>query len=295
MIPLDALGGIVASWVCTALAKHPPHSTLCPKPNTVTTAINPIEPASSNDTGDDYRLRPQPEPPPQVALALSVKSLIPQGSVLDLLVTLPQPHTPFEFTHLAPVTLPTSDGTTHGTCTCVIGISCLNSVWTHADPSTSSLMDGGANICITNDISNLMDAVPVPPFLLSVTTKSAKPTLGERCTVWGLLALPTTTGNTIYQPCYFCKQAIETIISPDVILKSNNKLDQWVQISHKGDAPGLILFCGPSPDDTFTIHLTKCNGLYYCPLGVGLHDSPTTIKTASTFCIATQMPPLPTQ
>ncbi len=144
-------------------------------------------------------------------------------------------------------------------CIHVIGISHMNSVSTHADPLTSSLMDGGGDICITNDISNLMDMVPVPPFLLSVMTKGAKPMLDKCCMMWGLLALPTTTGNTIYQPCYFCKQATETIISPDEILKSNNKLKQWIQISHKGNAAGSILFSGPSPNDTFIIHLIKRN------------------------------------
>jgi hypothetical protein len=87
-------------------------------------------------------------------------------------------------------------------------------------------MDGGANICITNDISNLMDAVSIPPFPLSVAIKGAKPTLNECCTMQGLLLPPTTTGDTIYQPCYFRKQAMETIISPNAILKSNNKLNQ---------------------------------------------------------------------
>ncbi len=66
-------------------------------------------------------------------------------------------------------------------------------------------------------------------------------------------------------------------------------------IGHKGNAPGLILFSGPSPNDTFTIRLIKQGGLYYCPSGTGLHNLPTTIASASAFCIATQMPPLPTQ
>jgi hypothetical protein len=172
-------------------------------------AIHPIEPASSNDTGIGHRIRPQPKPPPWEASALSAKSLIPQGLVLNLLATLPQPYTPFEFTHLAPATPPTSDGMTHGMCICIIGISCVNSVLTHANPSTSSFIHGGVNICITNDISNLMDAVPIPPFPLSVITKGAKLTLDECCTLWGLLALPTTTGNTIYQPCYFLQTGDE--------------------------------------------------------------------------------------
>jgi hypothetical protein len=57
--------------------------------------------------------------------------------------------------------------------------------------------------------------------------------LDECCTMQGLLALPTTMGDTIYQPCYFCKQVTKTIISPDAILESNNKLDQWIQLATK--------------------------------------------------------------
>jgi hypothetical protein len=81
----------------------------------------------------------------------------------------------------------------------------------------------------------------------------------------GLLALPPTGGTTFYQPCHYCKQATKTIISPDAILKSNNNLNTWIQIGHKGDTSGSIQFSGSSPKKTLTLALTKHDGLYYCP------------------------------
>jgi hypothetical protein len=128
-----------------------------------------------------------------------------------------------------------------------------------------SLMDGGTNICITNDLSSLIDAVPITLFPLLVATKGNALMLDDHCTMRGLLALPLTSGDYYYQHCYFCKNVTETIIFPKAIMASNNNLTKWMQIGCKGDQPGSNEFRGSSDTDTFTIALVKQDGLYYCP------------------------------
>jgi hypothetical protein len=112
---------------------------------------------------------------------------------------------------------------------------------------------------------NLIDAKPIVPFPLSVATTGPPPSHDKCCTMEGLLTLPVSSGNTFYQLCFYCKNAMEKIISPDTILASNAHLNTWVQIGNKGEEPGSIHFSGPLASETFTLSLLKHDGLYYCP------------------------------
>jgi hypothetical protein len=74
----------------------------------------------------------------------------------------------------------------------VVGLQQVNLVnntpkYSAGDPS---LMDGGANICLTGNLNSLIDTTPIVPFPISVATKGSKPTLGDLCTMQGLLPLP---------------------------------------------------------------------------------------------------------
>ena len=77
-----------------------------------------------------------------------------------------------------------------------------------------SLMDGGANICLTGVLDLLVDVVSIAPLPISVATKSGDISMDDCCTKKGLIPLTLEDGSVYYQPCYFCKNAVETIISP---------------------------------------------------------------------------------
>jgi len=76
-----------------------------------------------------------------------------------------------------------------------------------------SLMDGGANICLTGVLDLLVDVVSIAPLPISVATKSGDISMDDCCTKKGLIPLTLEDGSVYYQPCYFCKNAVETIIS----------------------------------------------------------------------------------
>ena len=90
--------------------------------------------------------------------------------------------------------------------------------------STPSMVDGGANICVTGLLELLVDVEPIPPLPISVATKTDKFSLDSCCTMKGLLPLTLDDGSVYYQPCYYCKNASETIISPDTILQASDML-----------------------------------------------------------------------
>jgi hypothetical protein len=128
-----------------------------------------------------------------------------------------------------------------------------------------SLMDGGANTCLTGILDLLVDVVTIPPCPISVATKSDRFLLNNFCTKLGLLPLMLDDGSILYQPCYYCKNATKTIISLEAIVSSSNILVCWSQEGHKDLLPGSICFFSNSGLYSIMLVLEKQDGLYHCP------------------------------
>jgi hypothetical protein len=120
-----------------------------------------------------------------------------------------------------------------------------------------SLMDGGANICITGILGLLVDVENIPPLPISVATTSGSLSMDDCCTKKGLIPLTLSDGSVYYQPCYYCKNATETIISPEAIIAASDTLVHWTQTGHRGDAPGSIQFSSDSGLYSITLQLEK--------------------------------------
>ena len=133
---------------------------------------------------------------------------------------------------------------------------------------TPSLMDGGANICLTGVLDLLVDVVTIAPLPISVATKTGDFSMDDCCTKKGLIPLTLTDGSVYYQPCYYCKNAVETIISPQAILASSDVLVRWTQTGHKDGSPGNIRFASDSGLFSIKMSLEYRDGLYYCPTDV---------------------------
>jgi hypothetical protein len=87
----------------------------------------------------------------------------------------------------------------------------LTAMSTAASPGC--LIDGGANICITGDIDSLFDVVEIPPMPISVAVESDL-SINDCCTARGRTPLQLDDGSIYWQVCYYCKNAVEAIISP---------------------------------------------------------------------------------
>ena len=129
-------------------------------------------------------------------------------------------------------------------------------------------MDGGANICVTGLLELLADVESIPPLPISVATKTDKFSLDSCCTKKGLLPLTLDDGSLYYQPCYYCKNASETIISPDAALQARDTLVHWNQEGHRHGGLGKIRFSSDRGLYAITRSLEKRDGLYYCPTDV---------------------------
>jgi hypothetical protein len=128
-----------------------------------------------------------------------------------------------------------------------------------------SLIDGGANICITGILDLLVEVETIAPLPILVATTSGQISLDDCCTKHGLLPLTLNNGVIYYQPCYYCKNAVEMIISPHAILTVSDVLVCWTQTGHKDGSPRTIRFDSDSGLLSFSMTLENKDGLYYCP------------------------------
>ena len=127
------------------------------------------------------------------------------------------------------------------------------------------LVDGGSNICVTGDLDILVDAVDIPPIAISVAIEGMPASLDDCITKQGLLPLTMTDGSYFYQPCFYCANLVETIISPSAIVASSDVFVQWHQTGHKDPTvPGSISFSSADGLETMTFGLECRGGLYYC-------------------------------
>jgi hypothetical protein len=131
-----------------------------------------------------------------------------------------------------------------------------------------SLMDGGANICLTGILDPLVEVVLIPPLPILVATKTGDISMDDCCTKRGFLPLTLADGLVYFQPCYYCKNAVKTIISPQVILAASDVLVWWTQTGHKDGSPGTIHFYSDSGLYSISMTLENRDGLYNCPMDV---------------------------
>jgi hypothetical protein len=130
------------------------------------------------------------------------------------------------------------------------------------------LMDGGANICLNGDLTNLVSIVDIPPMPITVAVAGTAVTIDNCCTKHGFIPLVCTDGSVYWQLCFYCPNAVETIISPQAILASSDVFHTWMQTGFKDGRAGSIRF--DSADGLLSMHLSLeyFEGLYYCATDV---------------------------
>ncbi len=78
----------------------------------------------------------------------------------------------------------------------------------------TSLMDGGANICITGNLNRLVNIIDIPPMPITVATSGDRTSLDDCFTKRGYIPLTLEDGTIYWQLCFYCANITKTIISP---------------------------------------------------------------------------------
>ena len=140
----------------------------------------------------------------------------------------------------------------------------------------------------------LVDIVDIPPLPISMAVNGDAPTLDDSCTRQGYLPLTLSDGSTHWQLCFYCKNLVETIISPQAILTSSEVFASWMQTGFKDGRPGQIRFDSHNGLVMMKMAVEYRDGLYYCPTEVLTVDwSPVSCNpTRAAYRLA--MPPTPT-
>jgi hypothetical protein len=165
------------------------------------------------------------------------------------------------------------------------------------------MVDGGSNVCVTGDISALLDPVDIDQVTISVALDGTSTAHEDCITKRGLLPLALPNGTTYYQPCYYCENLVETIISPAAILASSNTFTKWAQVGHKDPSiPGSLCFYGSDATPAMEFRLHCRDGLYYIssaayttgpnPVRVICHRASTTLHSDDT---SHHIPPTPSR
>jgi hypothetical protein len=156
--------------------------------------------------------------------------------------------------------------------------------------STSSatpgrLIDGGANICITGDLDSLFDVVAIPPLSISVAVEGAS-SLDDCCTARGMTPIQLDDGSIYWQACYFCANAVETIISPQAIVDSSEVFQSWHQTGYRCgvSTPGCLRFDSHDGLLTMSMTLVLHDGLHYCPTDVYAVDTMPASRFLPAWC-----------
>jgi len=248
-----------------------------------------VESSDSHFELDDLPVAPaQPEPPPSGSMCARILSEDPihfeplEPTILDVDAM------ELALRDGAPVFPSTLDSVVHVvTRPQVFGLA-GNSPHVYALQSKrGGLTDSGANICMTNDPSLLIDIRECSPFHILQAMEDGAPSASNVCDRMGMLALPKEDGSAYYQPTFVNTHAAGTFISPQAIVDgSRDKFTTWKMTGNTRGKNGSIQFFDTSGDLAISLTLIQENGLCFCPTDVFLlcqgADLPTSLPTTVT-------------
>jgi hypothetical protein len=119
----------------------------------------------------------------------------------------------------------------------------------------------------------LFDVLEIPPLPVSVALQG-EITTDNCCTACGKIPLQLDDGLIYWQDCYYSKNAVEMIISPQAIVDSSDVFQSWHQTGYRnGDStPGHIRFDSYYSLLSMTMTLVCHKGLHYCPTDAFIVD-----------------------
>jgi hypothetical protein len=135
----------------------------------------------------------------------------------------------------------------------------------HDTSLVNRMVDGGSNVCVTGDLGSLLDVVDIEPITILVALEGTPATYDDCITKRGLLPLSLSDGSLYYQPCFYCTNMVETIISPVAVLALSDIFFSWSQEGFKDPTlPSSLRFTSHDGLLSMFFPLQCQDGLYYC-------------------------------
>ena len=212
---------------------------------------------------------PLPAPSPQT-LATDPCSVTPHGLIFDTITRSPSPTS--VTTNLAGLSDLTVDQANFNAYSpprgSVIHIRCRPCIFdlrrNSASTVVAKLINGGANICITGDLSTLVNIKEIPPMPILVAIAGNAISSDDCCTKRGYTPLTLDDSNLYWQLCYYCANVVETIISPQAVIATSDAFTSWTQTGYKDSRLGYIRLDSADGFLLMSLHLECINSLYYC-------------------------------
>ncbi len=109
------------------------------------------------------------------------------------------------------------------------------------------------------------------------------------CTARSRTPLQLDDGSIYWQVCYYCKNAVEAIISPQAIVDLSDVFQSWHLTGywHGASTPGYIRFDSHNGLLSMRMTLVLHDGLHYCPTNVYTVDSMPALRYSPTVWKAT--------
>jgi hypothetical protein len=189
--------------------------------------------------------------------------------------------------------IPTHDSVTHVVCTpwvCgLCGDNCSSNTICYNNSTPDQMVYGGSNVCVTGDLGSLLDVFDINPISILVALEGSPMMYDDCITKRGVLPLSLSDGTTYYQPCYYCTNMVETIISPAAVLASSNVFYNWTQEEFRDPTiPGSLRFNCHNGLLLMHFPLSCHDGLYYCNTDVYMVDQDPV--WLATHCTLTRTP-----
>jgi hypothetical protein len=126
------------------------------------------------------------------------------------------------------------------------------------------LADTGANICLGNNKSLLVDVHDINPLPVGIATTPKDEMQITYCHRMGYLPILREDGSTHMQPWYVKLDGVRCMLSPESIMAALSDITSWYQESFcDGSNPGTLCFHTAKDVTVLKVTMQKQNSMFY--------------------------------
>lgn len=146
----------------------------------------------------------------------------------------------------------------------VVGIDQETVVIVYRLTATGVMTDSGANACMADLETHLVDCHRIRPVTVGLTLAAQTDPTMHICDRMGYMVFTREGGGLHGQSFPVNHQATDCIMLPDAIAHQTADCVRSNQEGHVGEEPGSLVYFDVHDKRILYLRLRKCSGLYYC-------------------------------